>query len=70
MFVPAGTPRDVIGKLHDETVRALQKPDVKERFTALGVEPMGSTPEYLAKYLQAEITKWASVVKRTGMRPE
>ena len=70
MFVPAGTPREAIGKLHDETVRALQRPDVRERFTALGVEPIGSTPEDLAKYLQAEITKWAGVVERTGMRPE
>jgi tripartite-type tricarboxylate transporter receptor subunit TctC len=70
MFVPAGTPKEVITRVHDDTVRALQKPDVLERFTALGVEPVGSTPEFLAKYLQAEITKWAEVVKRSGLRPE
>ena len=70
MFVPAGTPREAIAKLHAETVRALQKPDVQQRYTALGVETVGSTPDYLAKYLQAEMTKWADVVKRSGLRPE
>lgn len=50
--------------------RALQKPDIQQRYTALGVETVGSTPDYLAKYLQAEMTKWADVVKRSGLRPE
>lgn len=50
--------------------RALQKPDVQQRYTALGVETVGSTPEYLAKYLLAEMTKWAHVVKRSGLRAE
>ena len=70
MFVPAGTPREAIAKIHAETVRALHKPDIQQRFAALGVETVGSTPEYLAQYLQAETTKWADVVKRSGLRPE
>jgi tripartite-type tricarboxylate transporter receptor subunit TctC len=70
MFVPAGTPANAIAKLNSDVVRALQSADLKQRYASIGVEPLGSTPEYLAKYLHAEIIKWAQVVKTTGMRPE
>jgi tripartite-type tricarboxylate transporter receptor subunit TctC len=70
MFVPAGTPREVIAKVNADVLRVLQNPDVKQRFAALGVEPSGSTPEYLAKYLHVEIEKWAQVVKSAKLRAD
>jgi len=70
MFVPAGTPKEVIANVNAATVRAIQSAEVKERFEALGVEPVGSTPEELGRYLEAEITKWAALVKKIGMRAE
>lgn len=70
MFAPAGTASNTISKINTDVVRAVQSADVKQRFAAIGVEPIGSTPEHLAKYLRAEITKWAQVVKATGMRSE
>jgi tripartite-type tricarboxylate transporter receptor subunit TctC len=70
MFAPAGTPPSTIAKINADVVRAVQSADVKQRFAGIGVDPIGSTPEHLAKYLRAEITKWAQVVKATGMRSE
>lgn len=67
---PAGTPRDVISRLHLETIKALKLPDLKERFAATGVEPVGSTPEQYSAYLRSEILKWGKVVKESGVRPE
>jgi tripartite-type tricarboxylate transporter receptor subunit TctC len=70
MFAPAGTPREVVSKLNVDVTRTLQAPDVKQRFASIGVEPSGSTPEYLARYLHTEILKWAQVVKTAKLRAE
>jgi len=66
MMAPAGTPRDIIGKLNAESVKALQSPQFKERLAALGLEPVGNSPEAATAFIQAEITKWAPVVKAAG----
>lgn len=68
--LPATTPRDIITRWHAETVRALQAADVRERFVALGVEPVGSTPAQFAAYIQSEIIKWGRVVQSTGLKPQ
>jgi tripartite-type tricarboxylate transporter receptor subunit TctC len=70
MFVPTGTPREIVARINTDVTRVLQSPEVKQRFAAIGVEPSGSTPEYLAKYLHAEVTKWAQVVKTARLRAE
>ncbi|MBI3043348.1 MAG: tripartite tricarboxylate transporter substrate binding protein [Betaproteobacteria bacterium] len=70
MFVPGGTPTGVIEKINAAAVRAVRSADVKERFNVLGVEPVGSSPAELGKYLQAEITKWAGLVKKIGLRAD
>ena len=70
MFAPAGTAASVIAKVNADVVRAVQSAEVKQRFAGIGVDPIGSTPAELAKYLQAEIAKWAQVVKTTGLRIE
>lgn len=66
MMAPAGTPRDIISKLNAESVKALQSPPFKERLAALGLEPVGNSPEAATAFIQAEITKWAPVVKAAG----
>jgi tripartite-type tricarboxylate transporter receptor subunit TctC len=70
LMVPAGTPQDVIARLHAESVKALSQPDVKERFGTTDLEPIGSTPEQFGAYVRSEIAKWGKIVKATGMRPE
>ncbi len=68
VFAPARTPRPVIDKLNTEINRMLKAADVRERFQALGVAPLGSTPEELGKYLEFEVNRWAKLIKETGVK--
>jgi tripartite-type tricarboxylate transporter receptor subunit TctC len=70
VLVPARTPRPVITQLHAEIVKDLKLPDVLERITALGFEPVGSTPEEFGVFLKAELAKWAKVAKEIGAKAE
>jgi tripartite-type tricarboxylate transporter receptor subunit TctC len=68
--VPAGTPRDVVERLHAEFTRALAMPDVRERLTNLGAEPVGNRPEEFAAYIKAEGEKYARVIKASGAKAD
>jgi tripartite-type tricarboxylate transporter receptor subunit TctC len=70
VLAPAGTPKAVIVRLHDEIVRALKMPDVKERLENVGFELVGGTPDEFGAYIQSEIKKWAKVVKASGVKAE
>ncbi|MEO8443349.1 MAG: tripartite tricarboxylate transporter substrate-binding protein, partial [Betaproteobacteria bacterium] len=70
VLAPAGTPPAIVTRLHDEIIRALKMPDVKERLEYVGFEIVGSTPAAFGAYIKAEITKWAPVVKASGAKPE
>ena len=70
VFVPAGTPRPIIDKIHDGVVRALQSPEARERLTNDGAEPVGSTPEQFAAFVRAEMAKWGKVIKAAGLKVE
>lgn len=70
LFAPAGTPAEIIVKLNVEITRALRSPQLQQRFTGLGVEPVASTPQELGGLLKSELTKWGGVIKRTGARME
>lgn len=68
IFVPAGTPRPVIDRLHDAFVAALASPDVREKMLNLGAEPVGNTPEAFAAYVSAEAAKYAKLVRSSGAK--
>ena len=70
LMVPAGTPQPVIGRLHDEAVKALKLPDLQQRLASEGCDAVGSTPEQLAAYIKSEMARWAKVVKASGMQAE
>lgn len=70
LMAPAGTPRDVVAKLHKGVVFALQDATVKERFQASGADPVGNTPEEFAAALRTDMVKWAKVVKAAGITAE
>jgi len=66
-LAPARTPRDIIHKMHADTVTALTDPVTKERLEQLGVVVVGSTPPQLAAHLQVEMEKWGPVIKAAGI---
>jgi tripartite-type tricarboxylate transporter receptor subunit TctC len=68
VVAPAGVPREIITRLNTEINRILLMPDVRERFQAGGVDPVGGPPEKFGEHLKAEIAKWGKVVKATGAR--
>ena len=70
LFVPAGTPQNIIAHLHGLTVKMLAQPDVKERLATLGAEGVGNTPDEFRAFVKAEIVKWARVVKEAGLKVE
>ena len=67
---PAKTPRAIIDRLHDEIVRALNSPDLRERLTSQGADPLHRTPEEYTAFVQSEILKWAKVIKAAGIKGE
>jgi len=68
MFAPAKTPRDVVGRLYRETVKALHAPDTREKLSKLGAEPMEYAPEKFNAYLRKEIADNAALVKAAGIQ--
>jgi tripartite-type tricarboxylate transporter receptor subunit TctC len=71
ILVPAGTPPDIVTRLHAELVRALKDPDVKKRFTSDGSDAVwSSSPEQFAAYIRADEAKWAKVAKAAGLQPQ
>ncbi|MGZ5083363.1 MAG: tripartite tricarboxylate transporter substrate binding protein [Usitatibacter sp.] len=70
LVAPAGTPREVVGKLNAEVLKILAMPDVRERFLAQGVEPLGSTPEEFRDHIRAQMAKWGKVVRDAGVQAE
>lgn len=70
LFVPGGTPRVVIERLHEATVKALHQADVREHLVGLGAEVVASTPAELDRYRGNEITKWAAIIKQANIKPE
>jgi tripartite-type tricarboxylate transporter receptor subunit TctC len=71
LLAPAGTPRDIIGRLHGAVVQALQDPPVREHFLKGGADPTPSaSPEEFGKQIREELAKWAKVAKTAGIQPE
>ena len=67
LYVPAKTPRRVIDMLHDQTVKVIQIPEVRERVLAAGFGVVTSTPAGLAAFSKSELEKWAKVAKDAGV---
>jgi len=70
LMTPAGTPREVISRLHEEMVKLLMQPEIRGRLGAAGADPIGTTPEQFATYIRSEIDKWGKLVKISGVRPD
>jgi tripartite-type tricarboxylate transporter receptor subunit TctC len=65
--VPANTPKPSIQRLNAEVMKALQSTDMRQKLAAQGAEPLGSTLEAYAEYIQNELARGEGVVKQTGV---
>lgn len=70
VLAPAGTPREIVTRLHAEIVAALKQPDVQKRFFDLGTDIIGNSPEEFAVQIRDGREKWAKVAKAAGIKPE
>jgi tripartite-type tricarboxylate transporter receptor subunit TctC len=70
VFGPAGMPADMVTKFNKAFLEIIQEPETREKLKGLGFELTGSTPEEFRTYLEAEIRKWADIIKSEGLAPE
>jgi tripartite-type tricarboxylate transporter receptor subunit TctC len=70
VHVRAGTPTALVAKLNADLNRALSLPDVRERMSALGLEPAGGAPDAFRDFVRSDIVRWAKVIKESGVRAE
>jgi len=70
VVVPAGTPKEIIAKLHRIIVDSLTQPDVKERLAAMAYVPIANSHEACTEFFKAEIAKWSKVIKDAGLHAE
>jgi tripartite-type tricarboxylate transporter receptor subunit TctC len=68
IFAPAGTPKNIIARLHDAVVKVLGTRELREQLSQQGLEPRPATPEALGKVLKADIVKWARIIKTAGIK--
>jgi len=70
LWAPKGLSADLVTKIQTEVTRIVERPDVKEQFALLGFEPIGSTPDYFAKYIKDEMVKYQGIVRDANIKAE
>ena len=70
MSVPTGTPREIVTRLHAQSIKAITAPEIRDRMSAEGAEFVGDTPEQFTAFIKSEIGKWGKAVKASGAKPE
>jgi tripartite-type tricarboxylate transporter receptor subunit TctC len=70
VLVPTGTPKEVSVRLHREIVQIIDEPDTKERLAAIGLEPVGDSPEQFSAQLKVEMEKWTRIIRAAKIKVE
>jgi tripartite-type tricarboxylate transporter receptor subunit TctC len=70
VLTPTGTPKDIITRLHREIVDIIALPEIQERLSAIGLDPVGSTPEEFTTQMKIEMKKWAKVIQAANVKVE
>ena len=68
LFAPAGTPPAIVRRLQGEIAKIVQLPEIRERMTAIGIDPIGGSPEELASQLRADLERWTRVARTAGVK--
>ena len=69
-LAPAGTPQEIVNRMSAEVAKAVAAGDIKGRFEAIGIDPVGNTPQQAGKFLADEIAKWSKVITTAGVKAE
>src|SRR4051812_14586707 len=70
MFAPAATPPAIVERLHRDVAAIVKSPDIRRQLAAVGIDPLGGTPEQMARYLHSEIAKWGKVARASGAKAD
>src|SRR4051812_21664435 len=70
VLVPTGTPKEIISRLHHEIADIIALPEMQERLSAIGLDPIGSTPEEFTSQMKIEMEKWAKVIQAANLKAE
>jgi tripartite-type tricarboxylate transporter receptor subunit TctC len=70
LMAPAATPKEIVSLLSENTIKAVRKKEIGDKFAAIGTDVAPMTPEQLGKFIQSEIAHWAKLVKLAGIQPE
>jgi tripartite-type tricarboxylate transporter receptor subunit TctC len=70
LLAPATTPAEIVSRISAEIQKGFKTPQMRERFSAMGADPVGGSPEQFAAFLKVEMAKWAKLVKAAGIHTE
>jgi tripartite-type tricarboxylate transporter receptor subunit TctC len=68
LVLPGGTPRAIVNRMNAEILKMLEGQDVRKRLDGLGFEPVGNSPDQIAKQIAAELAKWSQFIKQAGIK--
>jgi tripartite-type tricarboxylate transporter receptor subunit TctC len=68
LLAPAGTPKEIIDKVHQEALKVLADPETRKRFTQLGLGTIGNSPAEMAAGIKTDLEKWSKVIKEAGIK--
>ena len=70
VFVPMGTPKPIVDRLHPEIMKIVATPEAQARLKGFGMVPSDMTPAQLGEYQKSEVEKWAKLVKAAGIKAD
>lgn len=70
LLAPANVPRDIVNRINGEIVKAIRTPEVRDRLVRDGADPVGNSPDEFRAYIEADVAKWAEVIRAAGIRFE
>jgi len=70
IYAPAGTPKAIVDRLHDEIAKILAQPEMQEKLRGFGMEPADLTTAQIAAFQKSEVDKWAQVIKAANIKAE